>query len=68
MIFSRSLTETISIEKPKNRKNNPETWYVNENFLIILMNIDEKVIKCRIQWSYFREHPIFRFLFQPIIS
>ena len=28
MIFSRSLTETITIEKPKNPKYNPEIWYV----------------------------------------
>ena len=36
MIFSRSLTETITIEKPKNSENNPQTCYVNEKFLVIV--------------------------------
>ena len=36
MIFSRSLTETITIEKPKNPENSPHTWYVNETFLVIV--------------------------------
>ena len=51
MIFSKLSTETSPSKKPKNPKNNLETWYVNLKNLNssgMLDNI-EKVLKNAIQ-------------------
>ena len=52
MIFLKSLTETIPLKNPKNPKNYPETWYVNEKILSNskLLYIIRKVNKCTFQW------------------
>ena len=46
-IFSKTLTETLPLKKPKNPKNNPETWYVNEKVFdnYDILYIVEKVLK-----------------------
>ena len=36
VIFSRASNETIPSKKPKNPETNPETWYVNEKFQVIV--------------------------------
>ena len=36
MSFSRSLTGTTPVKNPKNPRNNPQTWYVNEKFSVIV--------------------------------
>ena len=36
MIFSKTLTETLLLKKSKNPANDPETWYVNEMFFLML--------------------------------
>ena len=48
MIFSKTSTETLPSENPKN---NPETWYVNEIFFYKydILYIVEKVLKSSIQ-------------------
>ena len=33
MIFLENSTETLPSKNPKNPKNYPEAWYVNEKFL-----------------------------------
>ena len=56
MIFLKTLTETLPLKKPKNPETNPETWYVNENFLnkYDILYIVEKVLKSSIQWIFFQ--------------
>ena len=55
MIFSRSLTETITIEKHRNPKNNPETWYVNKNFQITMeCYISSKRSRKRLFTSFYK--------------
>ena len=51
MIFLRSLTGTITIEKPKNPENKPKTWYVNENLFNIydILYIVGKVLENSVQ-------------------
>ena len=36
MIFSKTITETLPLKKPKTLKLYPRTWYVNEKFLIMI--------------------------------
>ena len=53
MIFSKTSTETILSENPKNPENNPETWYVKkklfESYDILYRLYVEKVLKNSIQ-------------------
>ena len=55
MLFNEDIFENINlnltIEKPKNPKNNPETWYVNEKIFdnYNILYIVEKVLKSSIQ-------------------
>ena len=52
MIFSNTSTETLPSKKPKNPKNNRETWYVNDKLFddYDILYIVEKVLKSFIQW------------------
>ena len=51
MLFSKTSTETLPSENPKNPEINPKTWYVKENFFNKndILYIVEKVLKSSIQ-------------------
>ena len=51
MIFSKTSTETLPSKNPKNLKNNPKTWFVNEKICnkYSILSVVEKVLKSVIQ-------------------